>query len=101
MPVSETHKDIERLIDDRHLPQELLELKDVLNKYAKKRNITTTVERVNLIIVVGAMLDWKETEFTKVVNRLNRVVLKSTLGIDINQLISEIDLRNKKSGPLN
>ncbi|MEK4650824.1 MULTISPECIES: hypothetical protein [Niallia] len=101
MAETQTDKDLETLLDGKELSAELTELKDVLVKYAQSRKVNNVKERVSLIYVVSAVLNWNEEEFYQVVNRMNRIIVKSNLGFDINQIISQIQLMNKKNGPLN
>jgi hypothetical protein len=101
MAETQTDKDLETLLDEKELSAELTELKDVLVKYAQSRKVNNVKERVSLIYVVSAILNWNEEEFYQVVNRMNRIIVQSNLGLDINQIISKIQLINKKSGPLN
>lgn len=101
MAETQTDKDLESLLDGKELSAELTELKDVLVKYAQSRKVNNVKERVSLIYVVSAVLNWNEEEFYQVVNRMNRIIVKSNLGFDINQIISQIQLMNKKNGPLN
>lgn len=101
MAETQTDKDLETLLDGKELSAELTELKDVLVKYAQSRKVNNVKERVSLIYVVSAILNWNEEEFYQVVNRMNRIIVQSNLGLDINQIISKIQLMNKKSGRLN
>ncbi|MEK4442395.1 hypothetical protein [Niallia sp. FSL K6-0077] len=101
MAETQTDKDLEKLLDGKELSAELTELKDVLVKYAQSRKVNNVKERVSLIYVISAILNWNEEEFYQVVNRINRIIVKSNLGFDINQIISQIQLMNKKNGPLN
>ncbi|MDR4318416.1 Uncharacterised protein [Niallia circulans] len=96
MAETQTDKDLETLLDGKELSAELTELKDVLVKYAQSRKVNNVKERVSLIYVVSAVLNWNEEEFYQVVNRMNRIIVKSNLGFDINQIISQIQLMNKK-----
>ncbi|MED3792099.1 hypothetical protein P4571_06580 [Niallia alba] len=101
MAETQTDKDLETLLDGKELSAELTELKDVLVKYAQSRKVNNVKERVSLIYVVSAILNWNEEEFYQVVNRMNRIIVQSNLGVDINQIISQIQMMNKKNGPLN
>lgn len=96
MAETQTDKDLEKLLDGKELSAELTELKDVLVKYAQSRKVNNVKERVSLIYVISAILNWNEEEFYQVVNRINRIIVKSNLGFDINQIISQIQLMNKK-----
>lgn len=78
------------ILDSERLIPELKQLSKSLKRYVELRRIDNTRERVQLIFVIAALLDWPENEFNNVMNRINKIRLKADTGIDVEQIIKEL-----------
>lgn len=87
--IDHTANDINSIIANENIIPEVEQLSKALKKYVELRKIDNSRERVQLIFIIGALLDWSEDEFNRVMNRLNNVLIKASTGIDIDQIINQ------------
>jgi hypothetical protein len=96
-----TKEDLTAIIEKNSLDPVLHDLDKSLKRYAKSRKIDNVPERVQLIFIIGAILDVKQDEFEEMINRINRIIIKNQTGFEINELVNAAELVLRKPGRIN